>query len=251
MVTRWIGIEPAAFFELLHGFFENRVGMSRSVFDRGRFWSNIQFAFEIEYHLTFWLDQHTFVPYNDALASFTPQTQRSEGIIQIWNVLLQNCNRTTNAAHRNALIDQPQDRAHAYEITKVEVGSHATPDAIATWGRFRVGMGKCRTLPMTQSFGRNLQDIGGVVQAVGAHALLEYIGRFPVNRKTCEQVLVLHAESARSSSIPNIVLSNLVHQDSVGFEEAFLRLVPGPDFKSGGGCGDTSPAGSIPVRFRQ
>ena len=33
--------------------------------------------------------------------------------------------------------------------------------------------------------------------------------------------------------------------------EAFLRLVPGPDFKSGGGCGDTSPAGSIPVRFRQ
>jgi hypothetical protein len=32
--------------------------------------------------------------------------------------------------------------------------------------------------------------------------------------------------------------------------EAFLRLVPGPDFKSGGGCGDTSPAGSIPVRFR-
>ncbi len=32
--------------------------------------------------------------------------------------------------------------------------------------------------------------------------------------------------------------------------EAFLRLVPGPDFKSGGGRGDTSPAGSIPVRFR-
>ena len=28
-------------------------------------------------------------------------------------------------------------------------------------------------------------------------------------------------------------------------------LVPAPDFKSGGGCGDTSPAGSIPVRFRQ
>ena len=33
--------------------------------------------------------------------------------------------------------------------------------------------------------------------------------------------------------------------------EAIVVLVPAPDFKSGGGCGDTSPAGSIPVRFRQ
>ena len=33
--------------------------------------------------------------------------------------------------------------------------------------------------------------------------------------------------------------------------EAFLRLVPGPVFKTGGGRGNTSPAGSIPVRFRQ
>ena len=32
--------------------------------------------------------------------------------------------------------------------------------------------------------------------------------------------------------------------------EAIVVLVPAPDFKSGGGCGDTSPAGSIPVRFR-
>ena len=34
-------------------------------------------------------------------------------------------------------------------------------------------------------------------------------------------------------------------------EEAFPVLVPGPDFKSGGGRGDTASAGSIPVRFRQ
>ncbi len=33
--------------------------------------------------------------------------------------------------------------------------------------------------------------------------------------------------------------------------EAFPRLVPGPDFKSGGGRGDTASAGSIPVRFRR
>ena len=32
--------------------------------------------------------------------------------------------------------------------------------------------------------------------------------------------------------------------------EASAALVPVPDFKSGGGRGDTSPAGSIPVRFR-
>ena len=33
--------------------------------------------------------------------------------------------------------------------------------------------------------------------------------------------------------------------------EAIVVLVPAPDFKSGGGRGDTSSAGSIPVRFRQ
>jgi ribosome-associated translation inhibitor RaiA len=33
--------------------------------------------------------------------------------------------------------------------------------------------------------------------------------------------------------------------------EAFAGLVPVPDFKSGGGRGDTVPAGSIPVRFRR
>jgi ribosomal subunit interface protein len=33
--------------------------------------------------------------------------------------------------------------------------------------------------------------------------------------------------------------------------EAFAALVRAPDFKSGGGRGDTSPAGSIPVRFRR
>ena len=32
--------------------------------------------------------------------------------------------------------------------------------------------------------------------------------------------------------------------------EAIVVLVPAPDFKSGGGRGDTSSAGSIPVRFR-
>ena len=32
--------------------------------------------------------------------------------------------------------------------------------------------------------------------------------------------------------------------------EAFASLVRASDFKSDGGCGDTSPAGSIPVRFR-
>ena len=35
------------------------------------------------------------------------------------------------------------------------------------------------------------------------------------------------------------------------FQEAIAVLVLAPDFKSGGGCGNTSPAGSIPVRFRQ
>jgi hypothetical protein len=33
--------------------------------------------------------------------------------------------------------------------------------------------------------------------------------------------------------------------------EAFVALVPAPDFKSGGSRGDTASAGSIPVRFRQ
>ncbi len=33
--------------------------------------------------------------------------------------------------------------------------------------------------------------------------------------------------------------------------EAFALLVRATDFKSDGGRGDTSPAGSIPVRFRQ
>ncbi len=33
--------------------------------------------------------------------------------------------------------------------------------------------------------------------------------------------------------------------------EASAALVRAPDFKSGGECGDTLPAGSIPVRFRQ
>lgn len=33
--------------------------------------------------------------------------------------------------------------------------------------------------------------------------------------------------------------------------EALPRLVPGPDFKSGGACGDTGSGGSIPLRFRQ
>lgn len=32
--------------------------------------------------------------------------------------------------------------------------------------------------------------------------------------------------------------------------EAFVVLVPAPDFKSGGGRGDAPSAGSIPVRFR-
>jgi len=33
--------------------------------------------------------------------------------------------------------------------------------------------------------------------------------------------------------------------------EAIVTLVRATDFKSGGGCGDTASAGSIPVRFRQ
>ena len=33
--------------------------------------------------------------------------------------------------------------------------------------------------------------------------------------------------------------------------EAYVALVPAPDFKSGGSRGDTASAGSIPVRFRQ
>jgi len=32
--------------------------------------------------------------------------------------------------------------------------------------------------------------------------------------------------------------------------EAIVTLVRATDFKSGGGCGDTASAGSIPVRFR-
>ena len=108
------------------------------------------------------------------------------------------------------LVEQRQHRAHVHQVSEVEARSGGAIHLTRVNQR--------GPLPVTQARGRHVQNSRGVGEAIGTHP-----GEAYTSRRLCEV-------------------------DS--HTEAIVVLVPAPDFKSGGGCGDTSPAGSIPVRFR-